>query len=361
MTFSRSIVVIATVAAAAPTHADPDERPPTGRFELGAGFSPDEGFLALARIAQDDLFRTGQRLVLTAEFSALRQDASVMHELPDALGSGLDLRTELFTERRLYPGGRSESAPLHLGPGFERNGAGGAVSLGHQIDRATRVYVRYRAEHVGVTLDDTTAAARMALPPNLGDGLVATLGAGVAYDTRDSPLPTRGTHLELFGDVADRELGSDYQLARAGAVLDHARPLGPFTLRVHGHAGFVMSRDPSGVPLAERLQYAGNADVRGFGLGTLGTYGSNADAIGRGELELPVFSRVGISVAGFADAGVVYNADAMWGPVGARAVRSVGFGLIWRSPIGPLRFDYAFPLDGSVRGCHFLFGLGAPW
>jgi outer membrane protein assembly factor BamA len=40
--------------------------------------------------------------------------------------------------------------------------------------------------------------------------------------------------------------------------------------------------------------------------------------------------------------------------------RSVGVSIIWRSPIGPLRFDWALPLDGERRGAQFLFGLGAP-
>jgi outer membrane protein assembly factor BamA len=41
------------------------------------------------------------------------------------------------------------------------------------------------------------------------------------------------------------------------------------------------------------------------------------------------------------------------------AFRAVGAGIIWRSPIGPLRFDWAFPLDGKDRDRVFVFNVGA--
>jgi outer membrane protein insertion porin family len=322
----------------------PLPRAPTGRFQIGAGYNPDDGFVASATVAQDDLFRTGQHLSVSADVSAIRQRFILAHAVPDLLGTGLDLRTELFSSRRQYPG-------------FSREGTGGAVTLGNRVAPATRVYARYRVEHVGI---DLAAASRMtAASANLGEGLLATLGAGIEYDTLDSPLlPRRGTRLELFGERADRRLGSAHELWRAGAVVEHARPIGPLTLRLHGHATYVRSRDPMGVPLAFRLQHEGHAMVRGYALDTANPLGDNAEAVGRAELELPLIPKLGISLAGFADAGLRYTADSAWGPRGALLQRSVGVSLIWRSPIGPLRFDWAFPLDGADRDRQFLFGLG---
>jgi outer membrane protein assembly factor BamA len=118
-----------------------------------------------------------------------------------------------------------------------------------------------------------------------------------------------------------------------------------------------------GVPLAFRLQHEGHADVRGYPLGAGGAggaAGANLEALGRIELELPIVPKWGLSIAGFADAGLRYNDDAAWGPRGALLQRSVGLSIIWRSPIGPLRFDWAVPLDGERRGAQFLFGFGAP-
>jgi outer membrane protein insertion porin family len=336
-------------------------RAPAGRFAIGAGYSPDDGFLAHAEVAHDDLFRTGQHLALSAEISALRQRFLLAHEVPDLLGSGLDLRTELFSSRRTYPG-------------FARAETGGAVTLGKRRSRSTRIYARYRIERVDLELAGMDAAApaargdagslgeellRMGAADNLGAGRLATLGVGLEHSTLDAPvLPRRGSRLALFAERADRRLGSDFELWRAGGVVEHARPLGPFTLRLHGHATMVHGRDPMGVPLAFRLQHEGNADVRGYPLDTGHLAGDNVEAVGRAELELPLVPKWGISVAGFADAGLRYNTDPAWGPERPLLQRSVGVSLIWRSPIGPLRFDWALPLDGDRRGVRFLFSLG---
>jgi outer membrane protein insertion porin family len=348
----------ATAPAAPESLQEPAPRPPTGTFAIGVGFTPDDGFFARAEVAQADLLRTGQRLALSADVSAIRQHFRLVHEVPALLGSGLDLQSELFSSRRAYPA-------------FTREATGGAVTLGKRLSRATRVYTRYRVEHVTMDLAAPGAprplGAELGASPSmmpaagatLGAGLFASLGAGLAYSTLDAPvLPRRGSRLELFAERADRRLGSAYELVRAGGIAEHARPLGPFTLRLHGHAAAVHSRDPMGVPLAFRLQHEGHATVRGYSLEAGSPGGHNFEAAGKVELELPIVPKWGLSIAGFVDAGLRYNADAAWGPRGALLQRSVGVSVIWRSPIGLLRFDWAIPLDGDRRDAQFLFGFG---
>jgi outer membrane protein insertion porin family len=141
------------------------------------------------------------------------------------------------------------------------------------------------------------------------------------------------------------------------ARAEHAQPLGPFTARLSAHGSYVRSLEAGGVPLSERLQYDGHADVAGYGLGSFRS--ADLEAGGRAELELPIWRRAGISIAGFAEAGLRHNADPTWGPTGTTLARSVGASIIWRSPIGPLRFDWAIPLDGEDRRPVFLFNLGS--
>ncbi|HEU0029657.1 MAG TPA: BamA/TamA family outer membrane protein [Kofleriaceae bacterium] len=321
------------------THA---ERSKTGSFAIGAGFNPDDGFVFGARIAQDDLFHTGQQLVLSAELSQIRQDFSLAHVLP--IG-GFELRSELLASARDFGS-------------FGRESVGGALTLGRQLTPSTRIYARYRIEEVTVEPSGLAMTRAPGMAALLGNGNFATLGAGVVYDTRDAlALPRHGTRLELFGERADRQWGSDYSLDRVGVVGEHARDLGPFTLRLAGRATYVRSRDGMAVPLAYRLQHLGHADVRGFEIGSFGGVGGNIEAIGRAELELPVWKRAGLSLAGFHDMGMQQNTDAAWGDTDAIVRRSIGASLIWRSPIGPLRLDVAYPLDGYGPR-QFLFTVG---
>jgi outer membrane protein insertion porin family len=333
-----------TTTATVDESAEPEGK--TGYFQIGAGFSSDEIFIARAAIVQPNLFKTGQRLALTADISEHRQNFAIAYAVPDVLGSGLDLSTELFSRSRVYPA-------------FTRDAKGGSLTLGKRVSRTTRVHVRYHVEHVQMELGELTASAkptRVGAAP-LGEGMFASLGAGIEYTTLDTPfLPQRGTRLALFADRADRRLGSDHELVRVGGALEHARPVGPFTLRLQGRASYVHGLDPMGVPLAHRLFHDGHRDVRGYALeqGTL--MGDNAEALGRVELELPIWKAAGLSIAGWADAGVRFTTDSAFG--GSLLQRSVGFSLIWRSPIGPLRFDFAFPLDGADRNRQFLFNVG---
>ena len=117
------------------------------------------------------------------------------------------------------------------------------------------------------------------------------------------------------------------------------------------------SLEARSVPLSERLQHDGHVDLAGFPLGSFES--ADLEANGRVELELPIIRSAGISVAGFADAGLRYNADPAWGPTGTTVARSVGASIIWRSPIGPLRFDWALPLDRADQKPIFLFNMGS--
>lgn len=328
------------------TPVPPPVREPTGTFTIGAGYDSDEGFLARAEVAQPRLFGTGHGLSLSALISAIRQDFVLAYNTP-TFGGGWDVRAELYTKLRRYDG-------------FGRESAGGTVTLGKQLDRHTRAYLRYRGEHVTITPEGQLDIERTArrFTGELGNGFVSALGAGIAWDTRDSRvLATRGSRLELYAEAADRDLGSDHQFLKVAAAADHARPLGPFTLRLAGRATYVTT----GAPLSERLFHDGHADIRDYRLGSLDDRGANFEALGRVELELPVWKRAGLSIAGFFDAGVRRNDDIAWGPIGSTLHRSLGMSVIWRSPVGPLRLDVAFPLDGADRDRRVLFGIGFPF
>jgi outer membrane protein assembly factor BamA len=229
-----------------------------------------------------------------------------------------------------------------------REGTGAALQVGRALSDHTRIYLRYRVEAIEV---ERLAVERASSSRPLGDGVVSALGAGIVYDTLDDdPWPRHGTRLELYGEHADPRLGSTYDYVRITASLDHARPLGPFTLRAHGTAGWIRTRDGSPVPWSERFQHDGWADLAGYRWDAFGDEGADFEARGRLELELPVWKKAGLSVAAFADAGVL----------GTALHRSVGVSILWRSPIGALRFDWAIPLDGDDAGL-VVFGFGIPF
>ena len=316
------------------------KRAPTGTFELGAGYATDDGFLATARVAQPRLFGTDKGLSLSALVSERRQEFLTRYEDP-TLFDVLHLRGDLYSRRKLYPG-------------FQRQAAGGMLTLGRRIAPNLDVFVGYRLEQVEVTPDATTLARGVRAEPFWRGGMIGAVRTGVHYSTLERDrYPARGTDVGAAIEVADRGLGSDLDYLRTDAWLGHHRPLGPFTLHLGARASSITD-----VPLSERLHFDGSSEVRGYAPGAVGPTdpitglptGGNFLWSARGELEAPL-GDTNLSLVGFVDAGGLYA------PWGGQTAASAGFGVIWRSPIGPLRFDVAYPLDGDGKP-RYIFGIG---
>jgi outer membrane protein insertion porin family len=319
-------------------------QPPSGTFSIGAGFSSDEGFIASAEIAQPNLFRTGNQLSLTARISELRQLFLTRFADPDVFGSQLGFSFDVYNDR-------------HRLPGFQRNAAGGSLTFAHPFGNHVRAFIGYRLEQVEVE-DLSSLATRTIDPlPPLTGGTLSSLRAGVVYDTLDQiGAPLRGSQVGSSIEVADRALGSDLQFIRTDAWAQHHQPIGPLTLHLSG--SFTTISGPGGAPRSERLFLTSSNEIRGyrpdsFGpISALGTpVGGEAKLLGSVELEVPIVRRIGLSAVGFVDGGGLMLGGQ--GQLGS----SAGFGLLWRSPIGPLKFSWAFPLDGSKPG--FCFGMGS--
>src|SRR3954471_17441636 len=75
---------------------------PTGTFQVGAGFSSIENFIATAQIQQANLFGNGQSLALQAQVSSLRQLVSIRFFEPYFLDSDWSTSAELYDQLRVF-------------------------------------------------------------------------------------------------------------------------------------------------------------------------------------------------------------------------------------------------------------------
>lgn len=317
-------------------------RRPTGTFQIGAGYSTDDGFLASARIAQPNLFGTDKGLMLGATITERWREAIVRYDDPTLFGTDLRLRTELYSRAKHYTG-------------FTREANGGELTLTKRVAPNFDAFVGYRLEHVAIVGDDDVVAR--ALRPDIpahGDYVLGALRAGVEYSnlaTEDARYyPRRGTTLGAAVTYADEQLGSEVSYLRLDSWLAHHQPLGPFTMHLGGRSSTIATSLVEGIPISERLHFDGSSDVRGFAPGAILEGGGTFQWTARAELETPSWQ--GLSLTGFVDAGGLYG-DGTGGEVA-----SAGFGIVWRSPIGPLKFDWAKPLTGDDRDLRFIFGIG---
>ena len=162
---------------------------------------------------------------------------------------------------------------------------------------------------------------------------------------------------------------------RYGGFARRYQHLGPFVLRLNAELGVTRSLDGRGVPLSERYLLGGISDIRGYEPRSLGPHlwtqragdvgqpldplaiGGDLQVIGNAELEFPLLRSIGLTGVAFFDVGNAYNlearlcsrpgSDACTGGFDAVAGlrKSVGLGVRWLSPMGPLRFEWGLPLD----------------
>ena len=119
-------------------------------------------------------------------------------------------------------------------------------------------------------------------------------------------------------------------------------------LATRAKAGFIFGAARDNIPADERFYAGGGGSVRGFRFQTAGELDDNNEPTGgrsfvefAGELRGNITDEIGAAI--FADSGAAYGSTVADFEEPLRI--GVGGGLRYFSPIGPIRFDVAFPLD----------------
>ena len=243
---------------------------------------------------------------------------------------------------------------------------------------------------------ETSAAVKQGLAS--GPVTTSALGYTLAYNTLDNNKdPTSGILAVLNQDFAG--VGGDVSYLKTVGDVKLYTPVVSDIVGVIRLQGGVLNDTGKGIRMLDHFQMGPNL-VRGFapqGIGPrdVGTISFNGfgDALGgtkywgaSAELQMPFWflpKEVGLKGAVYADAGSVFGYEGATSIVPGASCNgtallnaqnqcislaadnglirtSVGVGLIWQSPFGPLRFDYAIPLTKSVydRTQEFRFGGG---
>src|SRR3954468_4122761 len=222
---------------------------------------------------------------------------------------------------------------------------------------------------------DGEASAAVKQQVDAGPAIVSLVGYSLIYNTVDNNRnPTKGVLAELRQDFAG--LGGDVNFIRTiGDVRMYYELVSDIVSVLHLQGGHVTGWGDKDLRMLDHFQMGPNL-VRGFQTAGIGprdlTPGTTADALGGTmywgaslEAQSPIFGvpkDIGVKLAVFADAGSVwgYKGPRVFPVTGtsittvdpftgkdtdAMTIRSsVGAGLIWDSPFGPIRIDYAFPL-----------------
>ncbi len=367
---------------------------PTGTFQIGAGFSSIESFIATAQVQQANLFGNGTSLALQAQVSGLRQIISLRYFEPYFFDTDWSMSAEAYDQ-------------LYIFPNFARRSLGGSLTFGYAL-----IQPWLRLSVTGTVEEDTVDTSAQTFFGGLGAqssvyaglfqklplanlfnaGLTVSLRPTIVLDTRDNRLfPTSGVYIQASTELASAAFGSEVEYWRHRFVGRFYYPLGGatpgqpgsgFVIKMNTELGYISSPSPFGVPIYQRFFLGGILDIRGFLLRSIGprlplnqtldpnsppiqygaTIGGNLEAFMNLELEFPILDKVGIRGVVFFDAGNTWNTeqqfchttpapqlDPLIQPCFSASSlallrTSVGVGIRWFSPLGPLRFEWGFPL-----------------
>jgi outer membrane protein insertion porin family len=339
---------------------------PTGSLQLGAGFSSSEKVSFTFGISQENVFGSGNFLGLQLNTSKYYKTISLTATDPYFTQEGISRTFSLFhqTTRPYYTqdgdyslvseGGSikfgvpfSEVDTVFFGAGLERFRFEPGTVIASATPQAYRDYFGCQLTAAGI-ISGCTDDNKWGLP----------LTIGWARDDRDSALvPTSG---RLQRANVEWGVGGDLKYVKSSYQLQQYFPLTKqYTLALNGEIGYGKALSGKDYPIFKNFYAGGLGSIRGFEQNSLGprdtvteaALGGTRKAIFNAELSTP-FPGAGndrtLRLFGFFDVGNVFTerstqTDAQW-DAQKKLRASVGLGISWISPLGPLRVAFAKPV-----------------
>ena len=339
----------------------------TGQLSLGGGFSTRDGPLGTIGLQETNFLGRGYDIRLAGQLSLRASQVDASFTDKHFLGRDVSFGVDVFRIRRGFQSTFSEASDYQI----ER--LGGRVRFGYPLAEDVRQRVFYELTNRRVT--DLEAQSSEFLRNETGSSTKSALGTAISWDTRDNRFETTDGFV-VGGGATVAGLGGSESFYKLSAEAGYWQSLAPgLVLALLGEAGHVggIGQD---VRLSERY-FLGGDTLRGFEYGGVGprdrlnnqSLGANNYWLVTAELIFPLGlpKELGIKGRIFADMGGAFGIDVPkkitvpdpdnpgMNTTTAELIDdatpriSAGAGLSWRSPLGPLRFDFGFPL---VRQSH---------
>ncbi|WP_245504749.1 outer membrane protein assembly factor BamA [Aquabacter spiritensis] len=357
------------------------EDQPTGEFSVSGGYSTSDGFIGEVSLGEKNFLGRGQYVRVSGSLGEYAQGAEFSFTEPYFLGYRLAAGFDLYW--------KETNATNYTS--YDSNTVGAGIRFGLPITDEITLALRYNLYQRELSLECGDGwGVYFTCPPGFaswaiieavaqGPTITSVVGYTLSFNGLDNNLnPTSGLFAELKQDFAG--LGGDVNFIRTTGDMRYYYPLmNDWVLMLRGQAGYVSAWGDEDLRIMDNF-FMGPNLVRGFapsGIGPRDVASLQLDSLGgtaywgvSAEVQFPLAflpKDVGMKGALFFDAGSLWDYS---GPTSFPAVpnvtcpagsnnatgavcvaddngirSSVGASLIWQSPFGPLRFDYAWVLS----------------
>lgn len=350
---------------------------PTGNLMLGVGLSSTEGIVLSGSIAQNNFLGSGNNVAIAVNSGKINQLYSFSYTNPyftvDGISQGFDLYhrnvdTTVSTTSVTPYKSSSNGAVARFGfPIGEKQ----SLSFGLGVDETKITAFRGSSSPQTIQFVEQNGGDPLSSEPTTTN-MTIPVTANWVSDGKDSFLfPTTGWYQKASLEVAVP--GGDLTFYKASYQLQRYFAMSrAFTLMLNGEVGYANSYgDTVALPFYKNFYAGGVNTVRGFKAGSLGpqdiygnALGGNERFIGQAELlwGVPGMEK-NIRLGWFVDVGQVWASGGTSAGVPGvdDSLRySTGLSFAWISPVGPLKFSYAYPINkqDNDKTEYFQFQLG---
>lgn len=349
----------------------------TGSVTLGAGYSSVQGFFFQGKIQEVNLMGRGQNLSFETQWgNQVRVRSFSLSFLdPYAWDTNWSAGFDLF----------SANSPIIDRYLVRRSGIN--LKAGYPLADDIQAFLTYKLETLEIIDDYTNPAIRpvgsptLRADPTLDKGILSSLVFSVVRDKRNNRFETSGGNYQN-GSLEVAGLGGVKNFAKL--ILNNRyynNFIGNFVFKNSTEFGAIMNTGGRGIPPSEKFFLGGPWNMRGYEAfqlapvqynsdGSLEKLGGVSEFYSLFEIEHPLIKEAGIKWVLFYDIGNSFNGIPGLDPgVNYQLRQNWGFGIRWFSPLGPLRFEWGFPLDrrtvptsGNLEASpSFIFFIGQPF
>jgi len=316
----------------------------TGNLLAGVGYSSAEGLVFNASVSQQNIFGSGNALSLSLNTSEINRTLALTYTEPYWTVDGISRTFELY-DKNIDPTNLAVAQ-------YSSSTLGGAVGFGVPVSEIDTINYGFRVEHTELELFSDSPPIYYDFVNDFGYTTNSyILSGGWSRDTRNDILyPSFGRLQSALVEVG-LPFG-DLPYYKFQYINQSFWPVyGDFVLMLRGDLGYADGYSGKPLPFFKAFYGGGTGSVRGYETGSLGprdvfnnSLGGKRKIIGNAELFYPILKgERSVRLSVFADAGQIYvNGDQ---PQFENFRFSGGVGLAWNSPIGPLKFSYAYPIN----------------
>jgi outer membrane protein insertion porin family len=306
----------------------------TGMVMVGAGYSAADQAVVMAQITQQNFMGYGQILSLKASLGSTTNNIDLSFTEPWLFDIPLWCKADIWKYKKEY-----DSYTL------DTRGAG--LTLGYPLFGKIVGYLGYKL--TADDIDDVLPTAPYQIILQEGQTITSAVTLSLIRDTtNDYIFPSKGTKTSVSVTQAGGILQGDTSYTQYGAseFMYFPFPL-DIVLGLKGRIGYIQGHEGKEIPIFDRYVLGGINSLRGFRYigptyaGTSDVIGGNTMLVFNAEIVFPFIKDAGMKGVIFYDAGNSWNDEYDIGDLR----QSVGLGLRWYSPIGPLRLEYGRIID----------------